>query len=226
MTNFTIDTANIEEQISYGNGHIYSEVEVVGFWCRPIKIRVKREYDWRASFEGREERVDWTFEVSHSSGGKDTKEVDALVSERYFGEAILATCDYVEQLKARTAELEAAYQNRLAIQRAEREAEEAAKAERVTHDPEIGTAAAKALVEKLIADARNTERAGESIVLSARVRGSTAEEDLVHSFRAERNWERRVQLYFCGSVISRKDAVAKVAELARKDARIGPATKA
>lgn len=217
---FIFDAANLEEQIAYGNGRVHVRFEVYGYWSDVVTLRVERQHDWRAEMEGREPKIEWTVDVSHSSGGREAAVSDALVAERCFAKAINAACDLGELLLSRTAELEAAYQARQAAWTAERERAAAEKAERVAADPAIGEPAAKALIEKLVADARNTERAGEQIVLTARQRGE--DESSRITLRAERNWERRVQLYYGGSVISRKDAIAKVTELARKGASLGP----
>lgn len=224
MTNtnlpYSFDAQDVEDQIAYGNGSVQVRFNVIGYWSDVVTVRINRQHDWRAAFEERAEVVEWTADVSHSSGGRDLEQVASdIEAERNFGAAVLAACDLAEALLARKDELEAAYQARRAADEAAREKAEQEEAERVAADPAIGEPAAKALIEKLIADARNTEHASEEIELSARLRGR--DEDY-RRVTAQRNWERRVQLYFNGSVISRKDAIAKVAELARKGAAIGP----
>lgn len=205
MTNFTIDTANLEAQIAYGSGHISVPVSVVGFWSNPIDLRIRREFAW-----GKEGNVgNWTFEVSHSSGGKDTKEVDVLVSERNFAEAILASLDLVESLKARTAELEAAYQARMAETERLIAAERAAKEAKVAADPAIGAEAARAYVDALIANARQVN-GPSSRMLRAKVRGAES----VIEFVATRNWTGKVTLRIGGDASSRKDAIEQLANLA------------
>lgn len=199
MTNFTIDIAGIEEQIAYGSGSIQSEVKVTGFWGAPVTIRVKRDWSFRD-----EKNVTWNFEISHSSGGTE-RDTDSLVTERYFAEAIVAACDYVETLKPRAAELEAAYQRRMAEWKATAEAERAAKQAKIDADKAIGEKAARAYLDALVANTRASDP--RIRVLRAKVRG----EDDIHDFVAIRNWSDRVTLRLHGSAIGTKAAAEKLA---------------
>jgi hypothetical protein len=197
---FTINTANIEEQIAHGTGYITSEVAVAGFWGNPITIRIKREWNLRD-----ENAVAWSFSVSHSTGGTEPG-TDSLVTERAFATALLAACDYVELMKARSAELEAAYQARIEIERAEAAAQRATAEAKFAADPALGTEFATAHLTAL----RNAVKAPEGLsvkVLRAQARGS----DKVTEFVALRNWNGNVVLRVNGSSMSLKAAVARLA---------------
>jgi hypothetical protein len=212
---FIFDAANLDEQIAYGNGHVHVRFEVYGYWSDVVTLRVTREFDWRS--EGR--TAEWTVDVSHSSGGRESS-VDNLVAERCFAKAIVAACDLGELLMSRAAEMEAAYQARQAAYTAERERIAAEKAEREAADPAIGDDAAKALVEKLVADARCTESTYTNIELSARTRGEDEQSRI--KLVAQRDWNSKVLIRQNGQVTSRKEAIKLIASLARKGAKIGP----
>lgn len=213
MTNFTIDLTNLEEQIAYGSGHISVPVSVVGFWSNPIDLRIRRAFNWSSAKQA-DVDGEWEFEVTHSSGGKDSKVCDMLTSERNFAAALNAALDLVEQLQSRVTEMEAAYQNRLAIEKAAFEVAQAEKAARIEADPAPAASIAQAFIDSLIANARMTKVAGRRCTLSARARGEA--DDRRVEFSAERSWNDRVTLRFSGDVISRKAAIAKLGEFARK----------
>ncbi len=220
---FIFDAANLEEQIAYGNGRVYVRFEVYGYWSDVVTLRVERQHDWRASFENREPQVEWTCQVSHSSGGRESSVASDIVAERCFAKAINAACDLGELLLARVGEMEAAYQQRQAAYAAEREKAAAERAAREAADPAIGNDAAKALVEKLIADARCADYNRNGIELSARTRGEDDKSRI--KLIAQRDWNDTVRIRQNGELTSRKEAIKLVASLARKEAKIGPVGK-
>jgi len=207
-TAFTINLDNVEEQIAYGSGRVHVEVKVAGFWSSPITLRISREFRW-----GREESADvynnWTFDVSHSSGGTESG-YDSLMGERNFAMALLATLDYAtDQLKPRVPEMEAAYKARRAADEAAYEAERAAKQAKIDADPAIGVMPARAYIDALVENTRQLN--GPKVrALRARIRGT----DTVLTIVARRNWNDKIQLRYNGSSIGRKEAATNLAGLA------------
>jgi hypothetical protein len=159
---FTIAPLNVVSEIRDGAHSVHIPVAVVGFWSRdPISIRVSRDYDWAASRAARIESGDpdaevakWKVEVSHSSGGRHTDSVpDDLDAETNFGAALIAAAGYARTLRERAPEFEAARNEFRVAEKARREAEERAQAEREAADPPMGFVAAKALLDGLTGNA-------------------------------------------------------------------------
>lgn len=80
------------------SGHGYIKYEVLGFWSDPVEICVSRRYG----------KKEWSYEVMHSSGGKDS-DYDYLEAEENFAHAVLHACGLVKQLKAQEDKLDASY---------------------------------------------------------------------------------------------------------------------
>lgn len=208
---FSYDAANLEEQVAYGRG-VHVRFNVHGYWSDVVNVRVQRQHDWRASFEEREEVAEWTADVSHSSGGRDPKQIASEIeAERNFGAAVLAACDLAEALLARRDELEAAYQARRAADDAAAAAARAEREAKIAADPAIGDEAAGAYVDALIANTRVPNTATRR-QLTARTRGDDERNREV--IIAKRDWDGRVRLSRRDSPISRKAAIALVATLA------------
>jgi hypothetical protein len=102
-------------------------VYVHGFWSDVITIYVRREQRYNSSLSHlpySEHPVEWTFSISHSSGGRDKGDgLDDLEAETNFAMGLMAAVQHARLLRSQTTALEAAYQKR----RAEEEAREAAR---------------------------------------------------------------------------------------------------
>ncbi|WP_415913418.1 hypothetical protein [Neptuniibacter sp. QD37_11] len=131
--------------------------DVVGFWSEPVKIIVHREVEWLHA-QG-ESRADWYAEVTHSSGGQNTRtHKDALEAELNFAAAVVDAVSTAKEVVKKAHLLEAGYQ---AYQEdlKQREAEEEAKrAKALEKDPEIGIVRAKDIVKQMVARLKNDQR--------------------------------------------------------------------
>ena len=144
MSNFTINTEYLESSIR--TGHARATVKVKGYWSSDsITLYVRR--DWSGMKDG---GSNWSVEISHSSGGRDTKEVACdLEAETYYGEALIGLAQYGRELQERFPEFEEKYQAYTKELREEQElkakiaAEE--KAARLAVDSAIGKNAAAVL---------------------------------------------------------------------------------
>lgn len=132
-------------------GHIRVEYKVHGFWSSSsLCIYVRRDWGLRG------ELVNWTVDISRSSGGRDTKEEPCdIKANRAFAEALVHACDYAEELLKRSDEFEAEYQLYVQELRAEGERERAAKQKKIDDDAALGEEEAKALVNKLKEQAKS-----------------------------------------------------------------------
>lgn len=124
-------------------------VKVTGYWSEPISIGLTRDFDPTNPGVPR-----WSFDISHSSGGRDCKAVlsDAEAA-RNLGYALIAAASHAEMLVSRADALESGFQSRCEEWR---KAEQAAQAEREAQrakldaeDPPIGIALARQVVEHL-----------------------------------------------------------------------------
>lgn len=137
---YTIGPTNIEQIGRYG--HECIGVKVRGYSSyNIIEIRITR--DWKTGA--------WKADVTHSSGGRNTdEEPDSLISEAYFGQALIAAAEYGRMLESKAAELEQWYQ----LEHAERDAEEArqkaAKDARIEADAPLGPDRARMILNAAI----------------------------------------------------------------------------
>ena len=83
--------------------------------------------------------------VSHSSGGRDSKEVaDDVEAEQYFGEALIGVAKFVrEEIQPRLAIWERLFQEERAAERAEIEAAKKEQQAKIDADQEVGEQQAK-----------------------------------------------------------------------------------
>jgi hypothetical protein len=121
------------------------QVTVEGFWSDVISITVRRfGYDYTKPSE-------WTFSVSHSSGGFNDK-FDNLQASINFGLANIAAAEYCRELQKRVNELEEAYAHNMKIAFAIADEENRIREEKMKADPEVGEAISKANIKQMITD--------------------------------------------------------------------------
>ncbi len=138
---YEIAQFDLEQIARSGSGRIAVKVE--GFWSSdPITMYINRSFYTDES--------QWKFTISHSSGGRDTNQIECdLVAERFFAEALIALSDLGIELKGKTSEMEAFYQDQ---RRIDREAEEIRKAElqkQIEADMPLGESNAKYIVQMM-----------------------------------------------------------------------------
>lgn len=138
--NYQISDTSIEQLGSQRRTSVSCKIK--GYWSSDsITLYVNRSYS----------SADWEVSVSHSSGGRDKKEVASDVeASRYFAEAMIAMCDVADHILSQKDRLEAAYQAQLAEYRAEIEKERAEREAMIAADEELGETRAKEIVDQMV----------------------------------------------------------------------------
>lgn len=138
--NYQISDTTIEQLGSQRRTSVSCKIK--GYWSSDsITLYVNRSYS----------SADWEVSVSHSSGGRDKKEVASDVeASRYFAEAMIAMCDVADHILSQKDRLEAAYQAQLAEYRAEIEKERAEREAMIAADEELGETRAKEIVDQMV----------------------------------------------------------------------------
>lgn len=147
---FTINLNGRDLDKSIGSGFSFG-VKVKGFWSSDsINVYINRSmFADENSANGFSSA--YKISVSHSSGGRDSKEVaDDIEAEQYFGEALVGVTKFIrEEIQPRLDMWERMYQEERA---AERLAIEAAKKEqqaKIDADAEVGEQQAKVYAHML-----------------------------------------------------------------------------
>lgn len=124
------------------NDNSVIRVKIQGYWSGdPIGLYIRRGWD---------EAPEWRVEMSHSSGGRDTKEVaDDLEAETNFGHAMIALAAEGRKILAQQDILERNYQARMAEWREREEADRAAKQKAFDEDLPLGEERAIEMVKKM-----------------------------------------------------------------------------
>lgn len=140
MTNFTILPYDLEEIGRSGHGTINCQIK--GYWSSsPITLYINR------NFYGSEQG--WKVTISHSSGGREPKEVESDMDAAInFADAMRAMATVGHDLMAPISilQLETFHKLEREVRRAQDEAEKAALAAKVEADPPMGELAAKQIV--------------------------------------------------------------------------------
>ena len=207
MNTFTIAPYALDEIGTSGYGRITAKV--LGYWSSDsITLYIKREFKWDPERKGTGE---WTAQVSHSSGGRDTDEVasdlDATIN---FAAAMVALAELGKSILARTEGLETAYQCERARRQAELLAEKEALAVAVAADPECGQAAAKLAVDARMSLARN----GHYNEVVAFQRGTEHNSKRIVFQRTPRGGVVRITIN--GQPSSRAEAIQVIAESSQR----------
>lgn len=147
-----METEDILEQA--GRSSIRIPIRVWGYWSTdPITLYIRRQItSWRASDRAAngDYPYEWQAQVSHSSGGRDTKQVESdLEAAAYFAQAILRAVEIGRNLVENQDELEAAYQAHCAALEAEAKAIAEAKQLKIDADVPLGKQGALELVKGL-----------------------------------------------------------------------------
>lgn len=139
------------------SGYSSIRIKVRGYWSGDsITVYIERTQPWHIK-EGEEPK--WGAKISHSSGGRDTKEVESdIVAERYFAHALLGAADLAERILEQSTELEKFWLDEQMIRKEQIRLEKERQQEKFNADPALGLAAAAAMVEQVaIGPNRNIE---------------------------------------------------------------------
>ena len=141
---FTINLYGHDLDKSIGSGFSFG-VKVKGFWSSDsIRVYINRSmFSDENSANGFSSA--YKISVSHSSGGRVSKEVaDDVEAEQYFGEALIGVAKFVrEEIQPRFPMWERMYQEERAAERAEIEAAKKEQQAKVDADTEVGEKEAK-----------------------------------------------------------------------------------
>lgn len=195
-----------------GQGRAHLPVRVHGYWSNdPITVRIERG----GMFSANAQEGEWTAQISHSSGGRDTKVVASdIEAAKNFGAALTAAAVFAEMILARSAELEAIYVAWREELRQQGEAERAAKAAAFAADKPLGVEAATELLTKLVAAAKAGTERTTSVAVAHFRRG---EERYPTYIRVEHRRRTGATMIEVGSTrMSRAAAIAKIAELSQR----------
>jgi len=173
-----------------GSGSINAKVD--GFWSgSSITLYVTRQFGGG-----------WDVSVSNSSGGRDSKEVACdMVAYKNYAAALSAMCDVGLELKSAAAHMEAAYQVQRESERQVRLEKEAAEKALFDADERLGEVKAAMLVEEMALTGK---------YVRAVRRGTT------YPLLVEVERRAKTKFYFAGSIIAKKDLVAKLAEMSAR----------
>ena len=182
MTNFTFDNTIDAAKIG-SNGRHTVHCKVVGFWTDVITMYVDRDYSTNG----------WKIKISHSSGGRDTKEVESdIEAEINFANAIIALAQFGKEIEQHFEEFETFYQAAMIKCRAEWEAERKAKQELIDSDVTMSEADAVSLIDAMT----------EAKEIRAVVRGSDSHKTVTCIIGGNKTF------YVSGKRMAKKDIIA------------------
>lgn len=174
-------------------------VWVHGYWGYVITIYVERKVEWMSSLAHKpyeEHPVQWNVTMTHSSGGRDTKEVPSdIEAEAYFAQGLMAAVQRAREIRASSAELEKHYQQHAAREQARREERDriaaVEKAERVAKDQRLGLEGARSLVHSTFSSTNHrvahtiyAYELGEDAAMHVTV--SAGKDSVVRAFKASK----------------------------------------
>jgi hypothetical protein len=194
MPNYTIHPYDLEAIGRAGHGRISCKIQ--GYWSMdPITLYVDRSW-------GSDQR--WTVKLSHSSGGRDPKEVASdMEAALNFSDAMRDLALIGRDLLFIYGEsLESFYQQRMAEYLAEQEAEKVALAAKIEADPAMGELEARQIVFQMAE--------GNLPVVSFFKRGSMTAVTVSVQIR------EKTKFYVNSQVSARKAVVATLAELSSR----------
>jgi hypothetical protein len=86
--------------------------KIKGFWSRDaLRLYVRRDIDWRLTRASDKEEATWSFEISRSSGGRDTDEVPCdIIANLNYARALTALCDLALEMRGKVELFEKNYQ--------------------------------------------------------------------------------------------------------------------
>ena len=199
-----ISPYSIEEIGRRQGGTIHTYVH--GFWSDVITVYVRRDWRWKQN-DG-DVAHSWVIEVTHSSGGRDTKQVeDDIQAHEYFAQAVTAVCLEARKIRSQIAELERLARITDEEHRLKEQAEMAAEQAAIAADPAMGEKQASALLnEAALMTTRRT-----SITINARPRGTSRQ---VTKFEVKQGRDGVNRFFVQGVMVKRADVVSALASCA------------
>jgi hypothetical protein len=133
--------------------------KIKGFWSRDaLRLYVRRDIDWALTRSSDKEKANWSFEISRSSGGRDTDEESCdIIANMNYARALTALCNLALDLQGKVELFEKNFQeyceNLLEYDR-KRLAEKEAK---LAADPALTKEQAEWFLSNVIARAKQTD---------------------------------------------------------------------
>lgn len=133
------------KEIGYNMGGSIA-FKVHGYWSSdPIRVYIRRNHVYGSNM------VSWGFDISHSSGGRDTSAVqEDSEAVKNFGTALIAASELVTTLKSQVDILEAGYEKMQEEYRKKNAKQIAEQQRKIDQDSELGKQGAAVVVEKAI----------------------------------------------------------------------------
>ena len=187
------------------NGSIVINYKVDGFWSgTTITVYADIRHDFK------NQRYFLKTSVSHSSGGRDTGELeDDNQASRNFANAVLHAADLADELKGRT-DLIPLYvkslKERIAEEKKRREQAEEKRRQREIDNPPMGLNAAKKLINDLVQLAENSDM--EFYEYDVRSRYA----DEIMKYKIEVSVHERKKFWFNDRIIGRQKLIELLAE--------------
>lgn len=143
MTNFTFDNTIDAGKIGSEGRHTV-HCKVRGFWSSDvITMYVERDFYMNG----------WKIKISHSSGGRDTKEVESdIEAEINFANALIALAQFGKEIEQQFERFEIYYQVAMIKSRVEWEAKQKAKQELIDNDATMSESTAVSLIDAMSED--------------------------------------------------------------------------
>ena len=191
---YTFDT-NIDVAKIGNSGYGRVTGKIHGYWSHDsITLYIQRD-----TFGSKK----WRVTLSHSTGGRDTKEVASdLDAEINFGQALIAMAQFGKEVEQRFEELESFYQARLEADRIARKAAEEATRAKIEADTPLGIRAAEVMIALALCGK----------VINVYKRGDTDPEPLTARMRA------KTSFYFCGMRMAKKKVLDILANSSNRTA--------
>lgn len=170
---------------------------VKGYWSRDsITVYIERKTNW--SDEGRS--ASWVATISHSSGGRDTKEVARdSDAERNFAHALIAAADLADEIVGQSNVLEQYFLDERAVIKHEAEEAHAQMLREHEADQPLGEEAANKMIAAI------AESGNDADILMF-PRGKSI------PFLIEAINRAKLKFYVNGVIESRKEVIRKLAE--------------
>ena len=204
MTNFTFDNTIDAAKIG-SNGRHTVHCKVLGFWPTDVITMYVERWGYNTN--------SWKIKISHSSGGRDTKEVESdIEAEINFANAIIALAQFGKEIEQHFEEFETFYQAAMIKCRAEWEAERKAKQELIDSDVTMSEADAVSLIDAMT----------EAKEIRAVVRGSDSHKTVTCIVGGNKTF------YVSGKRMAKKDIIALLTASSHKSVlcdRAAPVTR-
>lgn len=203
---YIISDYDLEEIGRRGHGRVNAQVH--GYWSQdPMTLHIDRDWRWDPTSDDKI-RHSWKFTISHSSGGRDTKEVeDDASAATNFALALVHLAGLARSLKGKVAELEAWSLDQRRLDKEAEAAEKAKEQAAIDADPRMGFDAAAGM---LIEAGKQCKYLGFKNIM-ARPRGTSRQ---VTIFQLRKGRDEKIRYYKAGVMVKQMDVASELAEFA------------